>query len=285
MIDEQWNNVFEKAHLLARQNALLISPFLRRSTLRDLLGDKPKYVRVITRFNLDDFQRDASDINALEYLLNIGAQVKGVKNLHSKVYIFGSTRAIVTSANLTQAALSRNAEFGIESDDNKFLRVTTAYFEQLWNKAYPTLNTKLLTKWKREIAKSANSRSNIIGGSKLPDYGADLGFEESTESYTTGATPGSIDIKSFMAFCASMQGRKLTTVGGRANFYVKIQNGILRYRPAVSGNFRSHTSLEDVLKRYNEFHLSQPKDYHDLTWNASYTLALIKLFVTEQAKL
>ena len=42
----------------------------------------------------------------------VGAGVRGIRNLHAKLYVFGSDRSIVTSANLTEPALTKNAEFG-----------------------------------------------------------------------------------------------------------------------------------------------------------------------------
>ena len=74
-------------------------------------------VRVITRFNLADCASGVSDVSALRILLDAGAKIRGVKNLHAKLYIFGATRAIVTSANLTNAALVSNHELGMVCDD------------------------------------------------------------------------------------------------------------------------------------------------------------------------
>ena len=54
---------------MAKRKALLISPFLRKETMERLLGDNPREVKVITRFNLDEFLRGVSDLAALEYLL------------------------------------------------------------------------------------------------------------------------------------------------------------------------------------------------------------------------
>jgi hypothetical protein len=279
MIDKQWHLVFEKLTSLARKQALLISPFIQKDTLHDLLGDKPKIVRVITRFNCNDFQSGVSDIKALEYLLQVGAQVRGIQNLHAKVFIFNSSRAIIGSANLTNAALFRNSEFGIESDDAEFVQATSVYFNQLWDVAESDLNTALLTKMKHEIIKNLSNRSSVIGRSNLSDYGKNIGYEESPDVYPTGRKASNIDVTSFLAFCKTIQGRELTTIGGRARFHAEMINHNLRYRPVSSGRSRSyHTALEDVLDRYNKIHSLQPKDYHDITWNASYTLAIIKLY-------
>jgi len=288
MIDRQWHREFEKTTTLARQQALIITPFLQRSTLENLLGNKPKEVKVITRFNLDDFQRGVSDINALEYLLHIGAQVKGIRNLHSKVYIFGSAKAIVTSANLTHAALFRNSEFGIESDDVEFLQATESYFKRLWNKAGTVLNKTSLLKWTHELAENKDESVSSKGGHKLGDYGADLKFEEGSDIYSAKSpTLSGIDFNSFITFCKGKQNRMLTTIGGRRSFTVEVQNETLRYTPESTKKPRTFLRRKDlgpVLKKYNESKSLRPRDYTEMTVNASYTLALIKLYVVEQPK-
>jgi len=176
IIDKEWHKVFDGLKSLACEPVRIMTPFLQRETVRELLGDNPKEIKVITRFNLDDFFRKASDIDSLEYLLSVGAQVKGIKHLHSKVYIFNSTKAIITSANLTHAALYRNTECGIESDDTEFVKTANTYFDALWARAGATLDRKTLSKWKNQINRSvtAGQRSR----SSLGDYGVDLGFDK-----------------------------------------------------------------------------------------------------------
>lgn len=46
---------------------------------------------------------------------------------------------IVTSANLTEAALYRNHEFGFLSDDETIVGECRSYFEALWERAEPDL--------------------------------------------------------------------------------------------------------------------------------------------------
>ena len=176
IIDKEWYKTFAGLKSLACDPVKMIAPFLQRETVKELLGDNPKEVKVITRFNLDDFLRKASDIDALEYLLSVGARVKGIKHLHSKVYIFDSTKAIITSANLTHSALYRNTECGVESDDIDFVRTANAYFDTLWAQAGSALDRRALSEWKHQINKSvtAGQRSK----SSLGDYGTDLGFDK-----------------------------------------------------------------------------------------------------------
>jgi phosphatidylserine/phosphatidylglycerophosphate/cardiolipin synthase-like enzyme len=84
--------------------------------------------------NLNDFFVGVSDIVALQRLLRIGGRVRGIRNLHSKLYIFGPRRAILTSANLTAAALDMNHEFGMVIEDKRGIEICQRYFENFWTR-------------------------------------------------------------------------------------------------------------------------------------------------------
>jgi len=125
-----------------------------------------------TRFNLDDFAEGVSDIAALRMLLDAGAQVRGVRKLHSKLYLFGN-RAIVTSANLTKAALDSNHEFGLVTDDALIMATCRAYFDDLWQRATSNLSHDHVDAWEEVV-----TRHRALGGrpssqTGLGDYGAD----------------------------------------------------------------------------------------------------------------
>jgi hypothetical protein len=87
IVDKNWHEIFKNSSGIARKRALIISPFLGRKALKDLLGDNPGQVKVITRFNLNELLLRVSDIKALEYLLEVGAQVKGVPIEQAQVFI------------------------------------------------------------------------------------------------------------------------------------------------------------------------------------------------------
>lgn len=125
----------------------LISPFIKAGALHRFLSPKPTSSQVITRFNLQDFAEGVSDIAALRMLLDTDASVRGVKNLHSKLYLFDSSRAIVTSANLTESALGRNHEFGFVSKDADVVATCGRYFDDLWTRGGTDLTPELLTRW------------------------------------------------------------------------------------------------------------------------------------------
>ena len=115
LVDSGWSQEIAEALNEDASELRIISPFIKVVALQRLLSARPKSVKAITRFNLADFSEGVSDIAALRRLLAYGGSVRGVKNLHAKMYLFGSKRAIVTSANLTEAALNRNHEFGLIS--------------------------------------------------------------------------------------------------------------------------------------------------------------------------
>ncbi|MEY8838668.1 phospholipase D family protein, partial [Cribrihabitans sp. XS_ASV171] len=149
----------------------VICPFIKADALDRLLSLNPARIQVITRFNLDDFAEGVSDIAALRMLLDAGAQVRGVRKLHSKLYLFGN-RAIVTSANLTKAALDSNHEFGLVTDDVLIMATCRAYFDELWQRAASNLSHDHVVAWEEVV-----TRHRALGGrpssqTSLGDYGA-----------------------------------------------------------------------------------------------------------------
>lgn len=170
VIDSGWKAHFRDAMRGVRSQVRWVCPFLQLKTIRDVLGTKRPRLRVITRFSLSDFQAGVSDLDALELLLNLGGEVRGVRNLHAKVYLFDSDVAIVTSANLTNAALRSNLEYGIVGRHDHLLNAVCAYFEDLWDRAGRNLKREQLADWREQIARAARSVPPRPGF-ELPDYG------------------------------------------------------------------------------------------------------------------
>ena len=173
IVDRQWHREFIGLRQEAQQRALLMTPFITKTAIDDILGSTSKEVKVITRFNLADFALGVSEISALSHLLSIGADVRGIKRLHSKVYILGG-KAIVTSANLTKAALSRNCECGVISKDITFLQAVESYFNDLWSRGKP-LTTNMLLDW-TNIINNYRQQGMHANRPNLPDFGSDVGF-------------------------------------------------------------------------------------------------------------
>ena len=108
LVDAEWDQELSAAIRADPSEVRIVCPFIKERALERLLSARPGDVQVITRFNLADFADGVSDVEALRMLLDAGASIRGIRNLHAKLYLFGTSRAIITSANLTEAALTRN---------------------------------------------------------------------------------------------------------------------------------------------------------------------------------
>src|SRR5438552_2765248 len=131
LIDCGWIEEFQAASKLKTDELFIISPFIKLRSVKRLTAGKKK-IQVLTRFALSDLFEGVSDLSALRYLLKLGAEIRGIKYLHSKLYLFGQQRAILTSANLTDAALTRNHELGIVTDKASEIDSCRNYFDRLW---------------------------------------------------------------------------------------------------------------------------------------------------------
>lgn len=100
------------------QTIRVICPFIRVSEVRRLREanafESTADIRVLTLWNADHFLRGISELNALAELLKLCSRIRVLRNeIHAKLYIAGSEKAVLTSANLTHGGLVGNLECGI----------------------------------------------------------------------------------------------------------------------------------------------------------------------------
>lgn len=174
LVDRGWGAALERASKAHPGSLKLICPFIKYSPVARLLPTEPGELRIITRWNLDDFAAGVSDIAALRLLLQHGGRVRGLSGLHSKVYIFGNAQTAVTSANITSAAFERNAEFGVMSDESESLLACNAYFEELWNVCGQDLKVAQLDDWDISVREYLAKSPPGWRRPGLGDYGAKL---------------------------------------------------------------------------------------------------------------
>lgn len=173
LVDKGWHEEFTEALCDDASELRIICPFIKVGALQWLLQHNPKEVRVITRFNLADFAEGVSDVAALRKLLEVGGRVRGVQNLHAKLYLFGGKRAIITSCNLTQAALEKNRELGIVTSDSATVEKCLDYFDRLWSAAGDDLQPNRVDVWDRTVTEFWLEGGRPQGKGGLGDYGAD----------------------------------------------------------------------------------------------------------------
>ena len=178
MVHSGWASELRDGVRVGKGILRIVSPFITERAIDWLLNHRPKQIKVITRFNLGDFADGVSDIAALRKLLNFGAPIRGIRDLHAKVYVFGTRRAIVTSANLTEAGLSRNPEFGMITDERAAVRACRSYFDDLWQRGGHDLALERLVDWDHEIACYLVTGSGVEDASELADHGTDARMDE-----------------------------------------------------------------------------------------------------------
>ena len=194
LVDKDWESSLEQAMQAAHQSELMIvCPFIKAGTIKRLLKNRnPKRLLVLTRFKLRDFFDGVSDLEALRFLLHRGAEIRGLRHLHAKMYLCGAQKAIVTSANLTDSALRSNHEFGFVSDDKSIFDRCRDYFMSMWPRASSALQATQLDDWDKELAIARRSGPAPGMMPKLGDYGTDLGL----------GTPESTDLPMFPSLVA-----------------------------------------------------------------------------------
>jgi len=178
LVDTGWETELTDALRTDAGEFRVICPFIKEDALRRLLSCHPTNIRVITRFNLADFAERVSDIAALRMLLDSDARIRGIRNLHAKLYLFGSRRAIITSANLTKSALDSNHELGLVAEDAAIIAACRAYFDDLWCRGGDDLMPEQVDAWDQQVI-----RHWALGGRpgdhrNLGDFGVDAGIAD-----------------------------------------------------------------------------------------------------------
>lgn len=169
VIKSDWIEVFLN-DLKSCNSVSIISPFIGAHMVNKLIANQgSKQVRIITRFNLNDFRSGVSSLKALEKLIDANIEVRGIKGLHTKSYIFDHSSVIIASANFTSGGFFKNKELGIRAVEKKLIQEVNDYFDELWGLNGPVLNNNMIQDWKKEIKKS----EKVITATDLPDHGAD----------------------------------------------------------------------------------------------------------------
>ena len=180
LVDAGWGRELTAAIRADPSEVRIICPFIKKGALECLLSHRPSSIQVITRFNLADFVEGVSDVEALRMLLDADASVRGIQNLHAKLYLFGTSRAIITSANLTKAALTQNQEFGVVADDVAVIRACRNYFDELWRRGSSAdLSRDMLDCWAEKVTRYRLASERPRRARELGDFGAKAGLESS----------------------------------------------------------------------------------------------------------
>jgi len=206
LIDSDWKRLLMQEIANARHEIRIISPFIKGVAAKDFLGRRRIRPLVITRFNLGDFYQGVSDIEALKFLLKRGGDIKGVRNLHAKAYIFDDRCAVVTSANLTSAGITRNQELGFVTHEPSLIAICKEYFNRLWNAAGDPITSETVQAWEAKLDETHRRAGRHQRRPRLPDYGAELGYASDLISASpNGLQP--LEADAFIKFLGTSKNR------------------------------------------------------------------------------
>jgi hypothetical protein len=91
------------------------------------------------------------------------------------LYVFGNSRAIVTSANLTDAALRNNHEFGLISEEASMVASCGEYADAIWARAGNDLTKERLALFRAKVDSVLTRGAPPNQSSGLGDEGVDVG--------------------------------------------------------------------------------------------------------------
>lgn len=207
LVDSGWSDELDAGMRERPETVLIVCPFIKKRTVERLIfAHCPRDLRVITRFDLNAFNSGVSDLNALDLLLQSGAKIRGVVGVHSKMYIFGGKRAIVTSANLTEAAMFKNKEFGFTADDPFIAAQCQSYFDRLWASTKHDLSQAHIGQWRQILVPyRVGTRDSI----SLPDFGETV----NSASPFVLEPPTDGPVQSFVKFFGRADNRALLSMG------------------------------------------------------------------------
>jgi hypothetical protein len=183
LVDSGWEKLLDDSPREHPAGLQIVCPFIKSRTVAHLLKYRQSGpIQVLTRFCLDDFANGVSDTSALQLLMRSGAQIRGIRNLHAKLYLFGGRRAVVSSANLTESALTRNHEFGFVAEDPTIVAGCNSYFDDKWARSGPDLSADQLANWETRVSARLTSGAPPNGTDSMGDEGVDVGLAPAAHS-------------------------------------------------------------------------------------------------------
>lgn len=135
LIKSPWENVLLDLVEQTKESLRITSPYIKSKPVEKMISVKDNDVSIecITSFKLMNYYRKSSDLKALNTILGNNGIVRNHQPLHSKIYVFDETQAIVTSGNLTYGGLNSNYEYGVLIRDKNNVSNVIQDFYDIFN--------------------------------------------------------------------------------------------------------------------------------------------------------
>lgn len=145
--------ILEELLAKTQETVRIASPYVTDKDL--LLTSEVKNVRLLTALSKVDVVIGATSLDCLQLLVERGVKCRVLKassRLHAKLYIFDKDCAVVTSANLTQKALDKNIEIGVQLRRPAVARLINWFDVQWASEAAEPLNLTTISSLRNETA-------------------------------------------------------------------------------------------------------------------------------------
>lgn len=136
IINLPWRIKFEEFVASARNELRIAAPYYSEEIIRTILNrSKATHKYFLLRLSDGGIRDRVQSTEAVRLLQRHACKVKFAKDLHAKILIADRSQAIVTSSNLTNPGLSKNAEVGVLVDEPKAVRAVLSAFEKWYDRA------------------------------------------------------------------------------------------------------------------------------------------------------
>ena len=164
LIKNPWNELFYDLVRASEMSIKVTSPYVKENAVKNLFAHKKEKVSIslITSFKLMNYYRGASDLSALELILNKKGSVSNFQKLHSKIYIFDDRIAIISSGNLTKGGLVDNYEYGVLLEDESVSEVVGDFSTLLRNDVTGKITFPHISQAKEILMKALKVKSIVL---------------------------------------------------------------------------------------------------------------------------
>ena len=138
LISKEHHEEIYKLFNEVNESVKIITPFIKKSMAKVFASCKEQNpnleTKLITRFYREDFIQGSSDIEALEIISKSGVEIYVLKDLHAKLYLFDSDKALIGSANFTTGGFKMNHELSLLiTDEPEVNPILVSHFDELVN--------------------------------------------------------------------------------------------------------------------------------------------------------
>jgi len=199
LVSDDHGEILNDILLSVEDRFYIVSPFIGLPIVKRLCSilesNQNIQCEIITRFSREDFVNGASNLHALEKLLQYNVHIYALRGLHTKLYLIDEKSALLGSANFTSGGFKLNHELSLLiKNETNILADMFQYYNELLT-AIKSKGDFLITSKQvaSEIAIVENLRKTRkvknIGYSNQCQFGALIDTEKTKD---TGENPDSI---------------------------------------------------------------------------------------------